>query len=141
MQDYMYWRNPAVKFEDFVGKTFSYVEAVRNDGDDRIVFRTNDNEEIIMYHSSDCCESVYIEDINGDLDILVGEPILHAEESVSVNEWPTGIPTPEWVDDSYTWTFYRISTIKGTVVIRWFGSSNGYYSESVSIVQVRPPNA
>ena len=40
-------------------------------------------------------------------------------------------PKPESAD-SYTWTFYRFSTVKGTVTVRWFGESNGYYSESVS---------
>ena len=111
------------QFSDLVGHTLIGVE--RNTGDnDTLSFRLRDGTAI-LYHSQDCCESVYIEDINGDLDDLVGSPILRAEESVS---------RPDDISDyeSQTWTFYIIATIKGTVTIRWIGSSNGYYSESVS---------
>jgi len=90
----------------------------------------NDKNSFCFYHSQDCCESVSINDIIGDLDDLIGSPIVLAEE-VSNEEL-----LKEVEDDcnyeSYTWTFYRFGTVKGTVTVRWLGVSNGYYSEGVS---------
>jgi hypothetical protein len=60
---------------------------------------------------------------------------LICEESTSVNECPEGLEIDDW-EESYTWTFYKMSTIKGSVTIRWFGSSNGYYSERVDFIKV-----
>lgn len=70
-----------------------------------------------------------IEDVCGDLNDLIGVPITMAEE-VESRENPPGI-TKEY-QDSFTWTFYKLATVKGYVTIRWYGESNGYYSESVS---------
>lgn len=45
---------------------------------------------------------------------------------------------PEPLEDSWTWTFYRFATVKGTVTVGWYGSSNGCYSERVSFVVESP---
>ena len=83
-----------------------------------------------LSHDQDCCESVVIEDICGDLNDLLNNPILLAEESTS-NE------NPLYEDeDSFTWTFYKLATIRGYVDIRWYGSSNGYYSESATCYKI-----
>src|SRR4051812_16356974 len=106
-----------------IGKT---LESVRNVDNETIVFITTNGEEYKMYHNQDCCESVLVEDIEGDLNDLIGTPILSASEQTN-SEDRLGKAT----DESFTWTFYKLATIKGYVTIRWLGESNGYYSESV----------
>lgn len=112
------------------GKTLIRCE---QEGDDAIVFETTEGEKFRMAHAQDCCESVLIEDICGDLSDLVGSPILQAEESTSDTD-PTGVANGH--RESFTWTFYRFATNRGSVVIRWYGESNGYYSESVDFERV-----
>ncbi len=102
------------------GKTLSSVIAK----DDEITFTTVDGEVYYMYHSPECCEYVSIEDICGDLDDLVGSPITFAAEKTQDD--------PEPQDGIGMWTFYSFATNKGWVDIRWYGSSNGYYSVGVS---------
>ena len=104
--------------------------------DDQILFTTVDGDVYRMFHSQDCCESVYIESIVGDLQDLVGEPIIRAEEAQDLFDILKNIDKPEDSDESFTWTFYKFATRKGYVDIRWYGSSNGYYSEGVDFVKV-----
>ena len=127
------------QFKDLVGVTIARV--IGEVGDEQIEFEAEDGRIWIMSHSQDCCESVLVEDICGDLSDLVGSPIVSAEESTSENVNPEGVKPPEY-QDNFTWTFYRIATAKGLVVIRWYGESNGYYSESVDFDIVNnPPQA
>lgn len=122
-----------LKFSDLVGKTL--VACAGKKGYDEVEFETTDGSIFKLYHSQDCCESVRVEDICGELSNLVGCPILQAEESTSFAH-PAGY-NAEYSPESFTWTFYRIATIKGSVTIRFYGESNGYYSESVDFVKIK----
>ena len=126
------WSSDPLKFEELLGTIILKIEGAER-GNGEITFRLLDGRIFQLYHDQDCCESVSIEDIAGDITDLLDSPILVAEESVG--ERPADVPVPDW-EDSETWTFYRIGTIKGTVVIRWLGSSNGYYSESVDFAEM-----
>ena len=55
------------EFKDLVGKTLT---EIKNNGDE-LIFIVDDGTEYKMYHAQDCCESVSIEDINGDLNDCV----------------------------------------------------------------------
>ncbi len=118
-----------IKIKDLIGKTFSKVEA--NHEKEELLFEAESGIKYIFYHCQDCCESVSIEDICGDLKDLIGSPIIQSEESTSRDN-PSGVKIPEY-QDSFTWTFYKFATNKGSVTVRWYGASNGYYSEGVSL--------
>ena len=115
-----------------LGKTFTSVKYYRGDhpriDGDVIEFTAEDNTVYVMYHNQECCENVTIEDICGDLKNLEGSPLLVAEEVNSYGDDSYEDPDAD-ADFSATWTFYKLATIKGFVDVRWYGTSNGYYSE------------
>ena len=108
-----------------LGKTF--VQVTGSVGGYEMTFETAQGERFMFAHSQDCCESVDINDIVGDLQDLVGSPLLVAEEVSGATE-----PDEEHYE-SYTYTFYKFATRKGYVDVRWLGESNGYYSEGVDL--------
>jgi hypothetical protein len=108
-----------------LGKTF--VQVTGSVGGYEMLFETATGERFMFAHQQDCCESVDINDIVGDLQDLCGEPLLVAEEVKGATE-----PDEEHYE-SYTYTFYKFATRKGYVDVRWLGESNGYYSESVDL--------
>lgn len=123
-----------MEIKDLLGKTLIDVKVDKDQTE--MIFSTN-TDQYKMWHRQDCCEGVYIEDIVGDLEDLVGHPITLAEEMTNTHnaDMPNMQPKEDY-EESYTWTFYKLATIKGYVDIRWYGSSNGYYSESVDFCKI-----
>lgn len=117
--------NTAQGLELMKGMTFVKVQG--DVGSDELLFETAEGARFVFGHWQNCCETVDINDITGDLEDLVGEPLLIAEEVEG--ESPADFETYQ----SHTWTFYKFATRKGYVDVRWLGESNGYYSESVDL--------
>lgn len=113
-----------MEFNELVGKTLT--EIIVSENKERVTMTDVDGNQYAMLHVQDCCESVTVEDVVGDLNDLTGTPILAAAESSSSSDYY----------ESSTWTFYNLATIKGYVTIRWYGNSNGYYSETVDFVKL-----
>lgn len=122
-----------IKLSDmFLNKTFEKIKCIKADNDiEELWFFTN-NRAVRMYHAQDCCEEVYLYDIVGDLEDLIGSPIRLCEEVCSVENQES----LKECEDSFTWTFYKFGTLKGYVTLRWLGESNGYYSESVYVDEI-----
>lgn len=102
--------------DNIIGATVLAVEGC-NVGSESILFRT-DKGTLRLYHVQNCCESVSVEDVNGDPSDLVGGVVSVAEERTNVEE-------DSWQRTG--WTFYTIRTTKGDLDIRWLGRDNGYY--------------
>ena len=122
-----------MNFDVLVGKTIANIENLNNM---ELIFTLDTGDKYNLYHLQDCCEEVRIEDICGDLGDLIGEPLLRAEVVTYDNTNPEGVPNIEYQDDSFLWTFYKLDTRKGGVTIRWYGESNGYYSEEVEFAKI-----
>lgn len=128
---YTYSENTQETLDTMIGKTLISIEGAIA-GKDHIKFTADDGSIWEMEHNQDCCERVDIDDVIGDINDIIGSPILKATEDTSC----TNIREQSYPDDSFTWTFYNIATVKGNVTIKWYGASNGYYSESVDLYKM-----
>lgn len=124
------------------GWLFATIEDAKENlksGISKVVGYKEETEEIYIYckngkvvkffHNQDCCETVYLESADGlknNVDIFTNCDWCEVEEFTDVNSKPLS----EW-DSSFTWTFYIFRTNKGYDTMRWYGTSNGWYSESV----------
>jgi len=106
------------KFEDLKGKT---LVKIKQDTADWLYLTDSDGNKYRMYPDND----VYLEDMCGEFKDILNQEILLAEcvEEDSVDK--------DVENECQQWTFYKLSTLKGSLTLRWYGASNGYYSIDV----------
>jgi len=119
LQDYTY------NFSELLGKTLLDIKIIQNDNQQEIHFIVEDGKYIMM---KDPNQDIRIKEIVGNLDDLIGSPIIKTDRSFS-----TGVI--EWSEfwGISIWTFYELATKKGEVSIMWFGKYDENYSEYLDL--------
>ena len=118
-------------FFELKGKTITSIDGINSDDSDTII-TTSDGSIYTLTHIQDCCEHVRVYGSVGNIDDVLNEEVIAAEDTNPMDN-PNA---PDYkVYDSATWSQFRIGTNKGTFEIWWLGESNGYYSETVSVIK------
>ena len=120
--NYLYRANKGCDIDDLVGKVIKGLAY----SDEYFQILTDDCV-YIFYHEYSCCESVWLTQVDGISDKLIGSRIVIAEVVTDEKDTECG---------HITWTFYKIGTNKGMIDFRFQGESNGYYSESVDLIKI-----
>ena len=116
-----------VEFSALVGEVLDAVDIDREK--DQILLTTRSGRNFLVYHKQNCCETVAISGQDGSFDKLIGKPIVEARDiTVDTSEEAAG--------SSQTTTILVFRVDDQTVISRWIGDSNGYYSESVDIEEL-----
>lgn len=118
-----------MEINELIGEILTHIDV--DEDNNEIMLTTESGRIIKIFHYQDCCESVRIEDTEGNWHTLIGKVITDASEEV----FPEGDPPPEY-SDSWTRTVLTFKVDNSTVISRWIGESNGYYSESVNIEDI-----
>ena len=126
--DYRYRSNNMCSIDELVGKVVRGLAY----SDEYFQIRTDDCV-YAFYHEQDCCESVWLTQVDGISDKIIGSRIVIAEVVTKTGEDGV-IDTDNY--DSVTWSFYKIGTNKGMIDFRFQGESNGYYSETVDLIKI-----
>jgi len=118
-------------FFELKGKTITSIDGSNSDDSDTII-TTSDGSSYTLTHIQDCCENVRVYGTVGNIDDVLNEEVIDVEDTNPMDN-PNA---PDYkAYDSATWTQFRIVTNKGTFEMWWLGESNGYYSETVSVIK------
>jgi len=118
-------------FFELKGKTITSIDGSNSDDSDTII-TTSDGSSYTLTHIQDCCEHVRVYGTVGNIDDVLNVEVIDAEDTNPMDN-PNA---PDYkAYESATWSQFRIGTNKGTFEIWWLGESNGYYSETVSVIK------
>jgi hypothetical protein len=120
-----YYYEEPIEIDSLIGQVPVNITVQKNDSE--IIFEFASGKKVKMYHEQDCCEDVSLEDIEGDFKDLLNTPIVAAEERSNQGDNDEGVEE---------WTFYYLASNRGSVNLRWYGTSNGYYSTAVNLVTI-----
>jgi hypothetical protein len=118
-------------FFELKGKTITSIQGSNSDDSDTII-TTSDGSSYTLTHIQDCCEHVRVYGTVGNIDDVLNEEVIAAEDTNPMDN--PNAPDYKYYE-SATWSQFRIVTNKGTFEIWWLGESNGYYSETVSVIK------
>lgn len=124
---YGYRDRECAELNSLVGKKISSISGLEK-GSDEVFINTECGDGFVLFHAQDCCECVDLDDFETTSNSLLGGEVLLFEERTSCGDEDYG--------DTFTWTFYELKTTKGDLSMKWYGTSNGYYSESVYFAKV-----
>lgn len=93
---------------------------------DQIIFETVSGRKFSLSHTQDCCEKCYLEEVVGDINDLILNRINLAEISETDED-----------EESVVYTFYKLHTIAGDVMFRWYSDKNTYYSTKVNFREIK----
>ena len=118
-------------FFELKGKTITLIDGINSDDSDTII-TTSDGSIYTLTHIQDCCENVRVYGSVGNIDDVLNEEVIVAEDTNPMDN--PNAPDYKYYE-SATWSQFRIVTNKGSFEIWWLGESNGYYGESVSVIK------
>jgi hypothetical protein len=109
-----------------IKEIFKTIKSITLEQDtEEVLITFTDGSSIRQFHEQDCCENVWVSQVDGMVQRHIGAELYSIEEKEEFDD------SDEY--ESCTWTFYSMKTSKGYLDWRWQGVSNGYYSESVEM--------
>ena len=118
--------------DSLVGEKLRYVDVMLGTEDEECVLMltTESGRTLKFHHYRECCESVEIENTEGNWLRIIGRPIVKTDYILERSDDDNPMV------NSWTRTTLIFCTDRHTVTTVWFGESNGYYGEEIEITEL-----